>query len=95
MDRITRNRAGISLRYALSFLIAAEFGWSVRADQAPGTQLHWLEGGAPAMTTGVTWGVPWPEGKYPKDTQFAVRTSSGEGVPVQSWPLATWPDGSL
>jgi hypothetical protein len=66
-----------------------------RADDTQGIELHWLEGGVPAMTNGVTWGVPWPEGKYPKNTAFALRTSPGAFVPVQSWPLATWPDGSL
>ncbi|HSN10929.1 MAG TPA: Tat pathway signal sequence domain protein, partial [Propionibacteriaceae bacterium] len=38
----------------------------------------------------VTWGVPWPRGEVGVDAAFRL----GE-VPVQSWPLATWPDGSL
>ena len=58
-------------------------------------QLHWLDGNAPAAMTGVTWGTPWPKGKHAKDTLFALRTASGHDVPVQSWPLAAWPDGSL
>jgi hypothetical protein len=48
-----------------------------------------------ADSGGVTWGVPWPEGKYPKDTKFELKTEAGTAVPMQSWPLATWPDGSL
>ena len=31
----------------------------------------------------------------PAGTSIAVRTSDGQSVPVQSWPLALWPDGSL
>lgn len=58
-------------------------------------ELRWLEGGAPAARAGVTWGTPWPRGKYTKETSFALRTAAGEAVPVQSWPLATWPDGTL
>jgi hypothetical protein len=56
--------------------------------------LHWLDG-APTASNGVTWGVPWPRGERAKDAQFALATSTGESVPVQSWPLAYWPDGSL
>lgn len=65
------------------------------AAQPAERQLHWLEGAVPEISTGVTWGVPWPRGTTPKETEFALRTDSGESVPVQSWPLAYWPDGSL
>lgn len=61
------------------------------ADRA---ELHWLEQ-ASAEPVGTTLGVPWPRGKYPAQTSFAVRTAAGEEVAVQTWPLATWPDGSL
>lgn len=57
--------------------------------------LHWLDGTAPAVQPGTTWGVPWPRGTQPAGTAFALKTAAGEAVPVQSWPLATWPDGSL
>jgi hypothetical protein len=58
-------------------------------------ELHWLEGGVPPVSNGVTWGVPWPRGRLAKGTNFALRTAAGEAVPVQTWPLACWPDGSL
>jgi hypothetical protein len=58
-------------------------------------ELHWLEGEVPPVSTGVTWGVPWPRGRLARDTTFALRTAAGGAVPVQSWPLASWPDGSL
>ena len=57
--------------------------------------VHWLEGGAPQSATGTTWGVPWARGQQAAGTSFALHTASGEAVPVQSWPLAYWPDGSL
>jgi hypothetical protein len=60
-----------------------------------GVDLHWLEGKTPATTAGATWGVPWPRGRYAKDATFALRTVGGEAVPMQSWPTAYWPDGSL
>ncbi|AOS63291.1 exo-rhamnogalacturonan lyase family protein [Actinoalloteichus hymeniacidonis] len=58
-------------------------------------RLGWLEGGAPAETPGTTWGVPWPKGALPADQPFALHTESGEAVPVQTWPIGYWPDGSL
>jgi hypothetical protein len=68
----------------------------VAAAVVPGeVELRWLDGRAPAVSTGATFGVPWPQGKHPKDSAFTVRTAAGEAVPVQSWPLAFWPDGSL
>jgi len=41
------------------------------------------------------WGTPWARGKLRETTSFRLTTASGEAVPVQSWPLAFWPDGSL
>jgi len=61
----------------------------------PEVELHWLEGGVPAFSIGSTWGVPWPRGTVQPLQSFAMRTDRGEAVPVQSWPLAYWPDGSL
>lgn len=57
--------------------------------------LRWLEGGAPALSTGATLGVPWPRGRYPSTQGFALATADGKPVAMQSWPLAWWPDGSL
>ncbi len=57
-------------------------------------ELQWLEG-KPTALAGVTWGVAWPRGRHASSTAFALRTGAGKTVPVQSWPLATWPDGTL
>jgi hypothetical protein len=59
-----------------------------------GADLRWLDG-PPAETTGCTWGVPWPRGSLARGTRLALETTDGAAVPVQSWPLAYWPDGSL
>lgn len=83
-----------SLTLCLLFSLSLINGWAAAAADSA-VPLHWLEGKAPEVSTGVTWGVPWPRGKYAKGTEFAVETASGEAIPVQSWPLATWPDGSL
>ncbi|TDC63668.1 hypothetical protein [Streptomyces hainanensis] len=56
--------------------------------------LHWLDG-VPETTTGAAWGVPWPRGRVAADAGFALTAPGDRPVPVQSWPLAYWPDGSL
>ena len=56
--------------------------------------LHWLGATPPAQATGVSFGVPWPQGEVPRDAAFALQ-AQGTALPVQTWPLAYWPDGSL
>src|SRR5262245_22561737 len=57
--------------------------------------LNWLNSGAPPTRQGVSFGVPWPKGAIRKDTGLALMASGGMNVPLQTWPLAYWPDGSL
>jgi len=54
--------------------------------------LAWLE--TPAEKQGVTWGIPWPKGYLKEAGAFMVKGEDGEAT-AQTWPLATWPDGSL
>ncbi|MGW3313339.1 exo-rhamnogalacturonan lyase family protein [Streptomyces sp. NPDC001073] len=85
---------------------AAQFSWVLGAKDAqaaPGTAaadgdpvtLDWLEGGGLGAAPGSTVGVPWPMGTYQEGQAFAVTDAAGAAVPVQSWPIAYWPDGSL
>jgi hypothetical protein len=60
----------------------------------PEVKLSWLEG-KPGSATTATWGTPWPQGAVPASRTFQVSTPDGAAVPVQSWPLGYWPDGSL
>ncbi|MFF4055803.1 Tat pathway signal sequence domain protein [Streptomyces sp. NPDC001668] len=59
------------------------------------TELHWLEGSAPDVHAGATWGVPWARGTHRPEQRFRLATTGGDEVPVQSWPTAYWPDGSV
>src|ERR1700730_8924690 len=61
----------------------------------PGAWARWLDGHEPTVPTGVTWGMPWARGKHTETTHFSVRGSTGPLLPLQTWPLAYWPDGSL
>jgi hypothetical protein len=56
--------------------------------------LSWLDKSPPPSKQGVAWGVPWAKGKIQKGATFTL-TTAGQPVPLQSWPLAYWPDGSL
>src|SRR5690348_6583519 len=70
------------------------------ADAKPGAtsvsaDLHWLGGKPSPCDTELVWGVPWPRGALPRSTTFQLAASPGKPLPLQSWPLAYWPDGSL
>ena len=56
--------------------------------------LSWLGGEAPPVGGGVSWGIPWPQGKVARGSNFSL-VAKDSGLPLQSWPLAFWPDGSL
>jgi hypothetical protein len=58
-------------------------------------QLRWLDKAAPALPVGTAWGVPFKPGEVQKGATFALAGQDGKAVPVQSWPLAYWPDGSI
>ena len=58
-------------------------------------KLTWLGGNPPSLSSGVSWGVPLPEGRLMPTAGFSLKDSRGQALPVQSWPLAYWPDGSL
>jgi hypothetical protein len=58
-------------------------------------ELSWLGGKAPALSLGVSWGIPLPEGKIDPSSNYSLKNEQGKALPVQSWPLAYWPDGSL
>ncbi|MBQ7214218.1 MAG: hypothetical protein IJS25_06780 [Bacteroidales bacterium] len=44
---------------------------------------------------GITWGIPFQKGEIKKGQTFTLTADDGSVVPVESWPLAYWPDGSL
>ncbi|RPI06628.1 MAG: hypothetical protein EHM64_02255 [Ignavibacteriae bacterium] len=71
------------------------FPHSLFAQKVDPITLSWLGGKSPGMATGVSWGVPLPEGTIKPSTIFSLKNAQGQAMPVQSWPLAYWPDGSL
>lgn len=57
--------------------------------------INWLDKTPPPTTAPVSWGVPWPRGVVKKDQVFTLKTADGTGLPLQTWPMAYWPDGTL
>jgi hypothetical protein len=97
MPQVSRRNflAGASVAAAAVALVPGRSASAAPSAQAAdGVDLHWLDG-KPTATTGATWGVPWPKGQLPKDSTFALQTDDGTAVAMQSWPLASWPDGTL
>lgn len=61
---------------------------------AQSVQLHWIDN-KPTQAAGVSWGVPFEKGKVKKTQSFDLVNDNSKTVPVQTWPLAYWPDGSV
>jgi YetA-like protein len=73
---------------------AAHAARQQRLAAVPDVALSWLEG-RPGAAAATTWGTPWPSGSVPAGQTFRLTAADGTAVPVQSWPLAYWPDGTL
>ena len=66
-----------------------------QAPPVPPVALDWLGGVAPSAAAGVSWGVPFPRGSVAKTQTFRLLAPGGIALPLQSWPLAYWPEGSV
>jgi hypothetical protein len=79
----------------LSVILALSGIASLTSAAPPEVAVNWLEGKPPVTAVGISWGVPWAKGTVPKDQTFALAAADGTNLPLQTWPLAYWPDGSL
>ena len=86
----------ITRRDAIGIMAAsASFEPQVVAQPSGAVSINWLGGTAPGVEVGVSWGVPWARGTVRREQTFALTTPDGKSLPLQQWPLAYWPDGSL
>src|SRR5204863_7713129 len=67
----------------------------IHAAETPRVKVDWLDHAAPTVATGVSFGLPWPRGAVQKGESLHLIDAKGQSIPLQSWPLAYWPDGSL
>ncbi|SDK87242.1 hypothetical protein SAMN05216298_1763 [Glycomyces sambucus] len=92
---VLATTAGVAAAAALFEAAPARAQTGPSTDAGPDSvELKWLEG-APAVSPGSTWGVPWGPGRFGAEQTFKLTGADGAAVPVQTWPLAYWPDGSL
>ena len=57
-------------------------------------EIKWL-GNQNRDPQGITWGIPWEKGALQRGETITMEDHAGNPVPVQSWPQAFWPDGSV
>jgi hypothetical protein len=76
-------------------VLAAVLGTPACPAASPDVSLGWLDRAPPAVEQGVSFGVPWPRGAVQGTQAFELAAGNGPALPLQSWPLAYWPDGSV
>src|ERR1035441_10346488 len=89
----------ITRRSAMGILASTAAAAATDEPQQPAgdgaVTLGWLGGAGPGMETGVSWGVPWARGTVDRARTFSLTANDGKALPLQAWPLAYWPDGSV
>ncbi len=95
-DFVKNSALASSLPIAMGALksLAGDATSANPVSRPPGS-LTWLEGGAPSVSAGPVWGQPWPQGMHSPKTAFSLQNAEGQSIPVQTWPTAYWPDGSV
>jgi hypothetical protein len=87
--------AGITTSLSERDLFAAALPASQASPSTPATvALSWLSEKPPAVSTGVSFGVPFPQGAMQRNS-LCMLTAGNHQFPLQGWPLAFWPDGSI
>jgi hypothetical protein len=93
MNITRRNAVGFLASAASSAAFEQQAGAPAGAAQA--AAVGWMGDAVPALETGVSWGVPWPRGTVRRDQAFTLTSAAGRPLPLQAWPLAYWPDGTI
>jgi hypothetical protein len=60
----------------------------------PAVTLSWLGNETPLVPAGISWGVPFAHGAVQRGATFRL-TAQSKDLPLQAWPMAWWPDGSV
>ena len=81
-------------RTTLSRTRITNFSYQCQPQELSSVPLHWI-GKTPAQDRAVSFGVPFDEGRIFPESKLQLLTPDGKQVPVDTWPLAYWPDGSV
>ena len=89
----TASKHKLHTLFYLVLLLCLQF--QVTAQHVGDIQLNWLSGSDYNQSVGVSWGVPWKPGEVTSNQNFVLVNENGGRFPLQWWPMAYWPDGSL
>lgn len=81
-------------RTTLSHTQVTNFRYQCVKNEAQPVVLHWI-GKTPEADKEVSFGVPFREGEMNPYESLLLATDHKVRIPVDSWPLAYWPDGSV
>lgn len=99
MDRSRTRISAVTRRAALSSVVALGGVGPARAALRPRVaapvELSWLGDASPTAPGAAVWGVPWPHGALSPKILLKAIAADGSQLPLQTWPLAYWPDGSI
>lgn len=57
--------------------------------------VRWLDAPPERLQTASAFGVPFTRGQVESTGNLTLADETGQILPAQFWPMATWPDGSL
>lgn len=90
-----RQMLGFSSATALGFAFSTPTQVFAAQQRFTSTTISWLDGGVPNSNYGNSLGIPLKRGAIrKKDEKFKLKSNNGD-IPVQTWPMAYWPDGSV
>ncbi|SMO53922.1 hypothetical protein SAMN06265219_104123 [Gracilimonas mengyeensis] len=88
-----QKRAVRVLSVLVCLFFAGNYGQLIA--QSKSVPLTWLEDNSFETDIGVSWGVPFTKGEVQPGDTFSLTDNTGTKIPVQNWPMAYWPDGSI
>ena len=81
-------------RTTLSHTRITNFRYECSLQETSVVPLQWI-GDTPEMDKATSFGVPFEKGKIFPESTLQLTTVNGENIPIDTWALAYWPDGSV
>lgn len=81
-------------RTTLSRTRITNFSYECSSPHTAMVPLQWI-GDTPELDKAVSFGVPFEKGEVFPGNGLQLLTDWGEQLPIDTWPLAYWPDGSV
>ena len=91
-NRIVEKAINAASMAVFIFLLGIWFQASAQSNSVP---VKWLDDRNSEPEFGVSWGIPFSKGEVQSGDTFSLTDNTGTKIPVQNWPMAYWPDGSI